>query len=73
MSSCPMTTPASSVPTTLPRLNEPMRSRPMTKPTASVRKIASSGLSLSADTKNAICDSLLRPRVLSGTFPFVLG
>ena len=54
MSSWPMTTPASSVPTTLPRLNEPMRIRPMTKPTASVRKIASSGFSLSADTKNDI-------------------
>src|SRR5262245_56687346 len=43
MSSCPTTTPASSVPTTLPRLKPPKRRRPIVNPMASVRKIASSG------------------------------
>ena len=43
MSSCPMSTPAMSVPRTLPNLKDPIRIRPITKPTASVRKIASSG------------------------------
>src|SRR5262245_51276560 len=51
MSSCPMSTPASSVPTTVPRLNEPMRIRPTAKPTARVRKIASSGLWRSASAR----------------------
>ena len=51
MSSWPMRTPASSVPTTVPRLNEPNRSRPMKKPTARVRKMASSGCSRRALTK----------------------
>jgi hypothetical protein len=37
-----MSTPASSVPTTVPRLNEPSRSFPTKKPTARVRKMASS-------------------------------
>jgi hypothetical protein len=40
--SCPMTTPASNVPTTVPRLNEPKRNRPIVNPTARVRKIVSS-------------------------------
>ena len=61
-----MTTPASSVPTTFPRLNEPMRIRPITKPTASVRKIASSGFSRSADTKNVIVGSLSPPSAAAG-------
>jgi hypothetical protein len=42
---CPIKTPARSVPTTLPSVNEPMRIRPITNPTARVRKTASSGLS----------------------------
>src|ERR1700748_967836 len=46
MASCHMSTPASSVPTTFPSLNVPPRTRPSTNPSASVRKIASSGLRL---------------------------
>ena len=50
----PISTPASSVPTTLPRLNDPMRIRPMRNPRASARKIASSGLPLSDETKYSL-------------------
>ena len=49
-----MSTPASSVPTTVPRLNVPMRTRPMANPTASVRKMASSGFWRRAVTRVSI-------------------
>jgi hypothetical protein len=42
MSSCPMSTPASSVPTTVPSAKDPNLSFPMKNPTATVRKMASS-------------------------------
>src|SRR5687768_18039967 len=48
MPSCPMSTPASRVPTTLPTRKEPIFRRPSTNPPASVRKIASSGFVRSA-------------------------
>ena len=51
MSSCPIKTPASSVPTTIPRPKLPNLTRPIRKPSASVRKIASSGLLRRACTK----------------------
>src|SRR3954454_19954285 len=44
MSSWPITTPASSDPTTMPRPKFPTLTRPTRKPIAMVRKIASSGL-----------------------------
>src|SRR6266540_2808234 len=66
MSSCPMTTPASSVPTTVPRLNEPIRNRPTKKPTASVRKIASSWCSRRAATKYSTADPSGLRRALRG-------
>ena len=50
----PISTPASSVPTTLPRLKDPMRIRPMRNPRASVRKIAGSGLPLSDETRHSL-------------------
>jgi hypothetical protein len=50
----PMTTPASNVPTTVPRLNEPKRSFPIEKPTARVRKIVSSGWFRRASTTYSI-------------------
>jgi hypothetical protein len=57
MSSCPIRTPARSVPTTIPRLKLPNLTRPIRKPIASVRKIASSGLFCSAFTKKSMFDS----------------
>src|SRR5881397_2095936 len=57
MSSCPMSTPASKVPTTVPRLNVPNRSRPMKKPTARVRKIVSSWCSRKAVTRYSMVGS----------------
>ncbi len=53
MFNCPITTPASSVPTTVPRLKLPILTRPIRNPTARVRKTASSGLSRSACTKKS--------------------
>ena len=54
MLSCPTSTPASSVPTTVPKLKPPILRRPMRKPRASVRKIASSGLCRRPSTNQLI-------------------
>src|SRR5262245_9886587 len=50
----PTTTPARSVPTTLPRLKPPKRRRPMAKPMARVRNTASSGFSRTFVTNHSI-------------------
>src|SRR5262249_7839290 len=51
MSSCPMSTPASRVPTTVPRLNVPNRSWPRKQQSARARKIGLSCCSRKAVTR----------------------
>ena len=58
MASWPTITPASSVPTTLPRRKLPTRMRPIVKPMARVRKSASSGFSRSVAIAQSMCRRL---------------